>query len=102
MDNTELKIEAARRFHDRVKCADGFSMSVQASEGHYCSPRVTGLGFYNSYEVGFPSEREGLLMPYAQDAECPTETVYGWVPASIIATVIAKHGGVVGADKEAE
>ena len=83
-----------------IKCADGFSMSVQASESHYCSPRVTGLGFYDSYEVGFPSERDGLLMPYAEKPERPTETVYGWVPASIVATVIAKHGGVVNAAEE--
>ena len=83
-----------------IKCADGFSMSVQASESHYCSPRVTGLGFYNSYEVGWLSERDGLLMPYAEDPERPTETVYGWVPASIVATVIAKHGGVVNAAEE--
>jgi hypothetical protein len=50
--------------------------------------------------VGFPSERDGLLMPYAEKPERPTETVYGWVPASIVATVIAKHGGVVNAAEE--
>lgn len=80
-----------------IKCADGFSMSVQSGAYAYCSPRVDGLGFYDSYEVGFPSERDGLLMPYAEDPERPTDTVYGWVPAIIVAAVIAKHGGVVGA-----
>ena len=86
----------------RIECADGFTMSVQASEGHYCSPRITGLGFYNSYEVGYPSEAEPLLMPYVEDASRPTSTVYGYVPAHVIADVIAKHGGIAGSHEEQE
>jgi len=84
----------------RIKCADGFTMSVQASIGHYCSPRMTGLGFYDAYEVGYPSEEEPLLVPHAEDTSRPTETVYGWVPVQVIVDVIAKHGGVVGTDEE--
>ena len=84
----------------RIECADGFSMTVQANAHVYCSPRVDGLGFYDSYEVGYPSERDELLMPYAEDPKRPTDTVYGWVPASIVATVLAKHGGVIGAEEE--
>ena len=82
----------------RIKCADGFTMSVQASRYTHCSPRETGLGFYNSYEVGFPSEVEPLLMPYAEDESCPTATVYGWVPVQVIVDIVAKHGGIVGED----
>ena len=70
-------------------------MSVQASETSYCSPRVTGAERYDSVEVGFPSEREPLLMRYAEDETNPTDTVYGWVPAHDVLTVIAKHGGMV-------
>ncbi len=87
-----------------VVCADGFTMSVQAGETHYCSPRVD-LGYefesgvacdrYNSVEVGFPSEVEPLFMQYCEDKDKPTETVYGWVPCSIVSLVIAKHGGMV-------
>jgi len=96
--------ESARRvtmspIKRRIKCVDGFSMSVQAGAYHYCSPRVDDLGFYNAYEVGYPSEEESLLMPYAEDEERATETVYGYVPVQVIAEVIAKHGGVVGEDK---
>jgi hypothetical protein len=79
-----------------IKCADGFTMSVQASAYHYCSPRITGLTIYNNYEIGYPSEAEPLLMPYAEDAEHPTDTVYGYVPMQVLADVIAKHGGVTG------
>lgn len=84
----------------RILCQDGFSMSVQASAGHYCEPRITGLGFYNSYEIGFASSEEPLLCPYAEDPDNPTGTVYGWVPVEVVAQVIAKHGGIVGEDKQ--
>jgi len=50
--------------------------------------------------VGFPSMDEPLLMPYAEDASRPTCTVYGWVPAQVIAEVIAKHGGIKGSYEE--
>lgn len=40
---------------DQVVCNDGFTMSVQASQFHYCSPRVDLAESYDSVEVGFPS-----------------------------------------------
>jgi hypothetical protein len=45
-------------------------------------------------EVGFPSKREALLMPYAEDRRIPTATVYGYVPIETVAEVIEKHGGM--------
>mgnify|MGYP003133973035 CR=1 FL=1 len=83
------------RLHPLVVCADGFSMSVQANGGAYCSPRVEGAERYESVEVGFPSQPEMLLMAYADDKEDPTGTVYGWVPTQVVSLVIAKHGGIV-------
>lgn len=74
-------------------CADGFSMSVQASFGHYCTPRDND-GPWTEAEVGFPSSAEELLIPYAEDEEDPTETVYAYVPVSVIREVIRKHGGL--------
>ena len=81
--------------NEQVVCADGFNMSVQANNSAYCSPRTTGADRYEAVEVGFPSEREELLMPFAEDADVPTRTVYGWVPSNTVALVCAKHGGVV-------
>ncbi len=78
----------------QLVCADGFKMSVQASSYHYCSPRVTGAKTYWAFEVGFPSEPDDRLMPFAEDYSRPTETVYGWVPADVIDAVIATHGGI--------
>ena len=58
----------------------------------YCEPR-TDEGPWSAVEVGFPSEREELLMEYAEDPHRPTGTVYGWVPVEVISEVIAKRGG---------
>jgi hypothetical protein len=76
----------------KVKCADGFMMSVQASEFHYCIPRDS-QGPWSAVEVGFPSAREELLMPWVEDQSDPTETVYGFVPFETVVDVIAAHGG---------
>lgn len=79
---------------DRMVCKDGFSLSVQAGYGKYSSPREDMFPEYDKFEVGYPSEREELLMPFVEDEDRPTETVYGYVPGEIIDAVIAKHGGL--------
>lgn len=78
----------------KIECADGFKMSVQASRTHYCTPR-TDTGPWSHVEVGFPTEREELLMEYVEDADRPTSTVYGYVPVEVIVAVIDKHGGLL-------
>lgn len=83
-----------RKLYSQCVCADGFSMSVQASSTSYCSPRVNVAVRYSSVEVGFPSEEEPLLLEYAEDPDNPTGTVYGYVPVITVTNVIAKHGGM--------
>ncbi len=79
----------------RIICNDGFSFSVQASEGHYCSPRYMIEEGYYEAEIGFPSIEEPLIFQYAENKnDGYTQTVYGWVPTSIIDEVIEKHGGI--------
>jgi hypothetical protein len=85
-------IRNADGFVPLVECADGFSMSVQGSGSAYCTPR-NDSGVYTEMEVGFPSAEDALLMPFAEDTDRPTETVYGYVPVEIILQVIANHGG---------
>lgn len=79
----------------KMKCADGFEMSVQASSGHYCGPRDS-IGPWTEVEVGFPSEKVEALMPYIDGDETtePTQTVYGYVPVKVIVDVINEHGGL--------
>jgi len=83
------------KLNEKVVCADGFTMSVQAHAGAYCIPRMTGAPVYREVEVGFPSDREELLMEWAEEARDPTGTVYGFVPVGVVTNVIAKHGGMM-------
>ena len=86
-----------------IKCKDGFSMSVVANTGAYCSPR-NDKGPYISVEVGFPSAKDNLLSRFAEDRDEPIETksdgrayintVYGWVPSTTVIEVIENHGGL--------
>ena len=86
--------------HNQIVCTDGFTMSVQASLYHYCTPRINDAEVYARLEVGFPSTEEELLIPYIDDFDDPdpTEAVYGWVPCRIIWEVIEKHGGLISGD----
>ena len=79
----------------RIECADGFTMSVQASRFNYCEPRTDNADKYVTVEIGFPNDYESLIVSYAEDKENYTGTVYGYVPTDIVTLVCAKHGGVV-------
>jgi hypothetical protein len=93
-DGSESRLPAKR-----IVCASGFVFSVQASEMHYCIPRKNnpGASGYTAFEVGFPSATIDAMMPYAENPDAPTETVYGYVPLGIIVDVIQAQGGL---DKE--
>ena len=86
---------SSRIMYERVVCKSGFSMSVQAHEHGYCSPRENGAERYAAVEVGFPSDQEPMLMEFAEEPDHPTETVYGYVPVQVVTNVIVKHGGMV-------
>ena len=78
-----------------VYCEDGFHMSVIDQDEMplaYCDE--------NSVEIGFPSEKEDLIMKYAEDYDRPTRTVYAHVPRTVVNSVIAKHGGEIGMDPD--
>lgn len=83
--------------------ADGTSLSIQAGETHYCSPRKNSsdgdYNEYDSFEIGFPSSVIEEIMEYCEDSDNPTETVYAYVPKDIIRQFIAARGGVVGINK---
>ena len=81
--------------YEEVVCADGFTVSIQASSSHYCYPRRDDADEYVNVELGFPSEPDDLIQPYAEDAHWPCDTVYGFVPHFVVRQLLAKHGGVV-------
>lgn len=78
-----------------IECVDGFTISVQASEIHYCSPRINGADRYENVELGFPNMEESLIADYAVDPDDLTQTVYGYVPIEVVNKLIEKHGGIV-------
>lgn len=92
----ELEARFGKRCQ-RVVCADGFSMSVQAGRANYSTPR-SATGPYTTVEVAFPTSPDYLLEPYFDgdsNTEDATKGVYAWVPVQVVTTVIAKHGGMV-------
>ena len=83
------------KLNEKIICADGFAMSVQANANAYCEPRHDNAEKYEAVEVGYPNAYEVILARFAEDNEEYTNTVYPWVPAQVIIDVCAKHGGVV-------
>ena len=76
----------------RIELNDGFNVSVQAGWGIYSDPRNY-ADKYSEFELGYPSEKDEIIIPYCEDSENPTETVYGYVPKEIVEKLIKKHGG---------
>lgn len=97
------KMFAKRRFFgDEVStlkpiyCADGTSLSVQASRNHYCFPR-NNEGPYTEVEVGFPSVRPPESWREYCDGNFdlkPCDTVYANVPLQVVEEFVSFHGGV--------
>ncbi|OUU74748.1 MAG: hypothetical protein CBC29_06355 [Methylococcaceae bacterium TMED69] len=71
----------------------GWAASIQASATHFSIPR-SNSGPWTHVEIAFPSAEEPLIKEFAEDWYKPLDTVYGYVPAGIIAAIIIKHGGI--------
>jgi hypothetical protein len=87
-------ITASLRQVRPIVCADGLKFSAQASASHYCAPRNS-QGPWETVEIGFPNRSVPEFMEYAEEADKPTDTVYGYVPVEIVEAVIEAHGGIV-------
>ena len=91
-----------QKTRERIKCADGFSISIQASEYNYCSPKENGHSvIYTEVELGFPNREDDLIKKYVEDLSKDNEdidytgSVYPYVPSRIVALMIASHGGII-------
>lgn len=107
---------------NHIRCVDGFTVSVIAGGGTYCTPRpalcIHGVvpdadpapvvdsilgdascdfpGPYTAVEVGYPSELPEPWEEWSSYAEAPdaaTSTVYAWVPVDLVRALLAAHGG---------
>ena len=85
--------EKYRQVRPALVMRDGERMSVQASEFHYCIPRVSGLDKYEYYEVGFPSTLFEELEDRGEEPDT-TKTVFPGIEEELIIRIIAKHGGI--------
>ena len=88
----------------RVKCPDGFTVSVQAHRAAYCAPKVDGLRLreYTHVEVGFPSQRPepwGEWAMYTDEPSDPTRAIYTWVPLPMVVALVESHGGTLEVDR---
>lgn len=83
------------KMNPEIRCKNGFRMSVQAQEFHYCLPRQN-EGPHTHVECGFPSVAPGPeMMEYAENPNEPTETVYAYVPREVVERELESHGGIV-------
>lgn len=90
-----------RRITARLLLADGTSLSIQASDGHYCAPRCDMNEFseYHEFEIGFPSSHIAEIETYKDGTDEQQQSVFGYVPVEVINSLIEARGGVVGFHK---
>lgn len=79
----------------RIVCEDGFEVSIQAGSSVYSIPRENGREKYAAFELGYPSEKDPILLPYAEDERNLLGTVYPFVPVEEVNEMIVNHGGIV-------
>jgi len=82
----------------RVVCKDGYSVSIQAHDGAYCSPRQDGAEYYSLVELGYPNQPDSLIERYAENLDEPRDTVYGYVPVNTVYLLLTKHKGIIEGD----
>lgn len=97
MDNNTKNDSCGVRMGYQLLLADGTSVSIQASKFHYCEPREDFDTYhkYTEFELGFPNCVIEEIMPYVEDEDNPTSTVYGYVPSEVIDAFVRRCGGVV-------
>lgn len=83
-------VSALRWVRPHAMCADGFLLSIQASEYHYCSPRQDNAPEYQAVEIMVLSgTKPRSLRPYSAGGD-----VYGYVPMAVAERLVKRHGGI--------
>lgn len=84
----------------RIQCADGHSISVQASAFHYSQPRENryfNLWLYDAVECGFPELPDGTVYRPAELEKYREydSDIYPYTPIGVVAAYVQAHGGAV-------
>lgn len=85
------KITAGFYYKEQAKaviCADGVTLSVQANENHYCTPREN-TGPYTEVEVWCIRNCTSPVTEFDYDESDPS----GYVPIEQVVAFIDNHGG---------
>ena|SRR5687767_14087325 len=78
-----------------IVCADGTTLSVQASRLHYCEPRDN-VGPWTAVEVGYMTAQPEPSWVRYRDGD-DWRGIYGFVPVELVREHIKIHGGEAGA-----
>lgn len=70
----------------KIKCADGFEMSVQGHFGAYSIPRDDFADRYSAVEILCPADP---LLDEHGGSECGDDWIYGYVPVELVQRVIS-------------
>ena len=97
MYNVKYEGWEGNKVRPRVKCRDGYTVSVQAGCGCYSYP-ARYSNYFQEVELGYPSMEDEELVPYAENPDNLLYSVYGHVPVELVDFILNKHGGIVGSD----
>lgn len=97
----------------RIVCADGFSVSVQASPRHYSNDshpdgeapywRDDDIDYpFTTFEIGYPSEpiTDPRWSEYDASGGEGGPSIWAFVPRQLVADLIDSHGGSTGWQKQ--
>lgn len=91
----KVKLSGELETRPRVECGDGFSISIQASALHYCTPETSAENTeYTNVELAYPNEPDDAILPFAENFDNPTSSVYTQVPVVLVEELLKKHGGI--------
>ena len=85
--------EPMKKMYKRLHFNNGGSVSVQASDTHYCEPRDN-KGPYSKVEVGYPTKGTKLPQILMSFQETPDEMVFPYVPANVVEVMVEMNGGI--------
>jgi len=79
---------------EHMRCADGTTLSVQASRGHYCRPK-SHTGPWTHVEVWCIVGPKGMSIRLPSWGDGGQYDPYAYVPVEKVNAFIERHGGLV-------
>ena len=87
-NHLEMPMRRALKMHSpNIRTGNGGSISAQASQHHYCSPKAD-KGPYSSIEILCHNLDESDLY------SLPNDEVHGWVSVETVVSLINNNGGI--------